>query len=159
MVGRTSRSVWIDLTLIHDNEDSSVFTTALCLIPRHSVRAGTSIEQIIRKKTVWIATLYEGIPECDEFSEALEATLTVLEKNHDFLANFAEYGGRIVVNLNHSIGWDQGVLSDITLEAPFMAELSPCSAALQVRGWSADDWPDFEVVKALSEKTKLIDNE
>lgn len=135
----------VDLTLRNKRGNPNEYTARLGIQPRHAVEAGSQFRNLTSKATVWIATLAEGQGQDDDaFSDGLQAAMTRLTGAETFLHEFSSAGGQSWLTINHAIGFDEGVLSSITLEPAFLSFLAQCDLALTLQGWSAGEWPAVE---------------
>jgi hypothetical protein len=143
MAEREIDSFWFDLTLVQSQGDPNVWTGELGIAPRHARVAGTKIKRRDRvsKRTVWIAKLGEGKGHDEQSSAGLKAVLNVFSDKAAFLRDFVQDGGEALLTISHGIPLDNGVLSDIRLEPAFLLPVSQLGITLQLRGWSAGEWP------------------
>jgi hypothetical protein len=139
---RTAGFIWIDLIVHHPDCDPWDLTNEFQIVPWFAARSGTVVGPITRSNTVWMAHLVQPALGTEAFADALQMVVDVLSLHQEYLQRLCGQGGDVLLTINHSIGFDGGILSDITLEPLFLAQIARCEVALQILGWSANDWPD-----------------
>ena len=137
-MARAVDSFWLDLTLHHPNYDPSAITRTLDLQPWFSAKVGQTLETITRNSTVWMLHFREGAKD-EEFAQALEDFIAFLEKNRDFLKILITEGGELLLTLNRSIAFEDGVPISLQLQPFFLAVLGDYGVGLQVQAWNAED--------------------
>ncbi|HEY6412145.1 MAG TPA: hypothetical protein VIX42_00565 [Edaphobacter sp.] len=134
---RAVDSFWLDLTLHHPNCDPIAITQALGLQPWHSAKVGQVFGPVTRKSTVWMSYFREGIQN-EEFAQALEDFMALLETQQSFLISFIDDGGDILLTVNQSIASDDGILFSLQLESFFLETLGNYGVGLRIQAWSAE---------------------
>jgi hypothetical protein len=140
LVGRPVDTFWLELQLNHPDCDPAILTQELPITPWCSARAGQVIGPVTRKTTVWFAHLDEGLSN-DEFQNSLLAFVVLLDDHSNFFDRFVSDGGRILLAINQSVGFGDGVLFRLELAPEFLLALGRHGVELQVQAWT----DDFEI--------------
>ena len=75
----------------------------------------------------------------EELAQALEDFITFLQINRDFLETLIAEGGAILLTLNKSIAFDDGVLVRLRLQPFFLEVLGDHGVGLELQAWSASE--------------------
>jgi hypothetical protein len=134
---RALNSFWLDLCLHHPSCDPIEITQALGLQPWFSAKAGQTLGTVTRRSTVWMLHFNEGVKD-EEFAQALEDITAFLQINRDFLNILVTEGGEILLTINRSIAFYDGVLLSLHLQPFFLELLGNHRVGLQVQAWSAE---------------------
>jgi hypothetical protein len=137
---KTVDSFAVDIKLRHPSYAPAEITGALGMSPWGYAKVGQETSYGVRKSTVWMCHFREGIG-AEAFTQSLEQFLSFLDASAQYLESFRMSGGEIEVEVNQTVGIDDGILFNLHLDYDFLKTCGERGISLRVQAWSANDVP------------------
>lgn len=128
----------IKATLRHRSFDPTLISEALSLKPDFSWQAGSRAGDVIHESTLWHGILASGGSN-DEFGEALERSLEVLESRADWLKDFVRDEGEIEIIFGLWTELEDGIISKVAFYPECVVRFASLNVELRVEVWRDKD--------------------